>query len=524
MQTPSRSLPGLTALAVAVSTALLAACGGGGANPSVSGGGTPVALGFVTGFGSVYIDGERYDDSAAETAVEDADGRRQATMLKLGQRVRALHDGQGQASHVVVDAAVTGAVTAVDGAAGTLTVAAQTVRVNVDPAAGPVTNFGGGYAALADVRANDDAEIHGSPVYDAGSQRYVIQATRVEKLASRSHYRVSGSVAALDGDSFEINGLTVAYTAGVVKPAGATLANGGAVVVFGTQLSGGTLTATAVRVLKAEAMVPPARTQVALGGFVSARDAAAGTLVVDGQTVRLGSVTPTPAGAVPAVGGYVKLAGVMAADGVIDAQRLNVRTVAADDELAKVRLAGEVTDLADAASFLVRGVPVDATGVTLGAGCPSPLVDGAAVRVEAHAQAGTDVVRATRIDCDTSAPARPRELMSQGLLWPVDAARRTFTITDARTQAQVTVRWDDKTVFLGLPQPDSTQPQIQVLRTVRVEGYQEGNAVLARVVRDLTAPAGRREGDRFRPGGAPAAGGSAGVWADYRQRAQQGRD
>lgn len=517
MQTSPRSLPALTVLAVAVSAAVLVACGGGGANPSAPGAGTPVAQGVVTGFGSVYIDGERYDDSAAETAVEDADGRRQATLLKLGQRVRALHDGQGKASHVVVDAAVTGVVTAVNGAAGTLTVAAQTVRVNADAAAGPVTNFGGGYTALADVQANDDVEVHGSPVYDAALQRYVIQATRVEKLASRSHYRVSGSVAALDGDSFEINGLTVAYTAGAVKPSGAVLANGGAVVVFGTQLSGGTLTATAVRVLKADALVPPARTQVALGGFVSARDPAAGTLVVDGQTVRLGSVTPTPAGAAPAVGSYVKLAGVMAADGVVDAQRLSVRTVVAGDELAKVRLAGEITDLADAASFLVRGVPVDATGVTPGAGCPSALVDGTPVRVEAQAQAGTDVVLATRIDCDAPSGTRPRELLSQGLMWPVDAASRSFTITDARTQAQVTVRWDDKTVFLGLPRPDSTQPQIQVLRTVRVEGYQEGNTVLARVVRDLTLPAGRREGDRFRPGGAPGAG----AWTEYRQKVQQ---
>ena len=152
MQTSPRSLPALTVLAVAVSAAVLVACGGGGANPSAPGAGTPVAQGVVTGFGSVYIDGERYDDSAAETAVADADGRRQATLLKLGQRVRALHDGQGKASHVVVDAAVTGVVTAVNGAAGTLTVAAQTVRVNADAAAGPVTNFGGGYTALADVQ------------------------------------------------------------------------------------------------------------------------------------------------------------------------------------------------------------------------------------------------------------------------------------------------------------------------------------------------------------------------------------
>lgn len=532
MQNPHRSADTRTALtrtalAVTVSAALLAACGG-GAGPTVGDtntsspiradpAGTPVALGVVTGFGSVYIDGERYDDAAAETAVEDADGRRQPALLKLGQRVRALHDGQAKASRVLVDAAVVGAVTAVDGAARTLTVAAQVVRANADAAAGPVTHFGGGYSALTDVKAGDDVEVHGSPVFDPATQRYVVQATRIEKLDSRSHYRVSGSVSALGGDSFKINGLTVAYNAGVVKPTGAALADGGAVIVFGTQFVGGTLTATAVRVLKAEAVVPPAKTQVALGGFVSARDAAAGTLVVDGQTVRLGSVAPTPAGASLVVGSYVKLAGVMAADGVVDAQRLNVRTVAADDELAKVRLAGEVTDLADAASFVVRGVPVDASGVTP-TGCAEPLADGTLVQVEAQAQAGTDVVRASRIECIVSVSARPRETLGQGVLWPVDAANRTFTLTDARSKVQVKVRWDDKTAFLGLPVPGSAQPQTQVLRTVRVEGYQEGDTLVARVVRDATAAAGRREADRFRSVDKGAAAAALEAWAAYRRK------
>ena len=105
---------------------------------------------------------------------------------------------------------------------------------------------------------------------------------------------------------------------------------------------------------------------------------------------------------------------------------------------------------------------------------------------------------ATDIQCAVMPGPRPRELVDQGLLWPVDVKARTFGLNDARTGQRVTVRWDDKTVFLGLPRPGSAELEIQMIRTVRVEGYQEGDVVVARVVRDVSAGAGRRDGDRFR--------------------------
>ena len=100
----------------------------------------------------------------------------------------------------------------------------------------------------------------------------------------------------------------------------------------------------------------------------------------------------------------------------------------------------------------------------------------------------------------------------------MDAANRTFTLTDARSKVQVKVRWDDKTAFLGLPVPGSAQPQTQVLRTVRVEGYQEGDTLVARVVRDATAAAGRREADRFRSVDKGAAAAALEAWAAYRRK------
>lgn len=503
--------------ALVLATSLLGACGGGsGSAGNTTSPTTQVALGAVSGFGSVYIDGVRYDDSESETAIEDANGNRIAAKLELGQRVRALHDGQGKATRLLVEAAVVGDVAAVDATAGTLTVAAQSVRINTDPGQGPVTRFGGGYESLASVVLGNPVEIHGSPVYDSAAQRYEIRATRVAKLDSRSHYRVSGSTSSVDADSFSINGLTVAYTADAIKPAGAALSDGASVVVFGTQMTGTTLNATAVRVLRAQADAPAASTQVALGGFISAWNGNAGQFVVDGQSVRLGTVTPTPAGATPQVGAYVKVVGLVAADGLIDASAVNIRTPAAEDELAMIRLAGEITDLIDGSAFLVRGVPIDATGITPTAGCPSPLVDGTLVQIKARAQAGTDVVRALEIQCAATQSMRPREVADRGLLWPVNRANQTFGLTDARSNQPVTVRWDDKTVFLGLPKPGSSELEIQVIRSVYVEGYQQGDTLVARVVRDVTAAAGKRDSDRFRRDpGAPI---KPQPWLSYQQR------
>ncbi|MFZ9407191.1 MAG: hypothetical protein ACO26U_08860, partial [Burkholderiaceae bacterium] len=52
--------------------AVLSACGGGG-GPSATGLGvtTQSVSGTITGFGSVYIDGVRYDDSLASVRIEE---------------------------------------------------------------------------------------------------------------------------------------------------------------------------------------------------------------------------------------------------------------------------------------------------------------------------------------------------------------------------------------------------------------------------------------------------------------------
>ncbi len=83
------------------------------------------------------------------------------------------------ASVVRLDGAVSGPVTAVG--ATTLTVLGQTVAVNANGLAGPITQFGNGYTQIGDIGVGDAVEIHGVLVRQGTAA--VVQATRIDKLA-----------------------------------------------------------------------------------------------------------------------------------------------------------------------------------------------------------------------------------------------------------------------------------------------------------------------------------------------------
>ncbi|MBL8459664.1 MAG: hypothetical protein JNM92_09915, partial [Zoogloea sp.] len=66
----------LSRTVVALVVLIVSACGGGGSTDlaGVGSGGSGVASGSVSGFGSVIVDGVEYDDSAATRQAEDASG------------------------------------------------------------------------------------------------------------------------------------------------------------------------------------------------------------------------------------------------------------------------------------------------------------------------------------------------------------------------------------------------------------------------------------------------------------------
>lgn len=497
----------------------LAACGGGGGSDAAGTAGTAgsSSSGTVTGFGSVFVDGVEIEDAKAYTRAEMADGSFAPMALQLGHRVRVARGAGGDADTVTVDAAVLGAVQAasIDGTALTFTVAGQSVKANADEAAGPVTRYGGGYTAFADIVAADLVEVHGSAVYDATAQAYVVQATRIEKKSEISAVRVMGKLANLDSTAktFSINGLTVSYGSATLAPNNATLANDQPVAVWGAPgalvADGATLTLTASRVRLAHAGLGDAIVSgtTRLGGLVSNYDSSAGSFELEGVTILVGTTTIDPTGATIVNGAYVQVAGTVGADGKIAATAIHVRQQSTTDATAVVQLMGAIESLTDQSSFVVRGVPVDAAAIDLAAVCPNvTLAVGTPVRVTATAQVGTDVVLARTMNC----PSAPPPMLIRGIsgtAGSVDATARTFVLTSGdKTQ---TVQWSDQTVFAGV------SADTLAGATLAVQGYLDANGKLvARMIRNPSAAKGRMDGDAF----THMAAAPAQAWNNYRNR------
>lgn len=195
---------------------LLAACGGG-----VGSGGTgSYVSGPVTGFGSVIVNGVRFEDGSA--TVEDADGiRRSRDDLRLGMTVEIegstiTSGGSGPAataSRIRFEAELQGPVGLVDAAGGAFTLLGQ--RVTVDAATVFDDTLAGGVPALVTGR---NVAVYGA--WDPAAERY--RATRVEAAPAAALPRLRGLLAAVDttAQTLRIGAVTYPYAGATGVPAG----------------------------------------------------------------------------------------------------------------------------------------------------------------------------------------------------------------------------------------------------------------------------------------------------------------
>lgn len=223
-------------LAATAATVALSACGGSGsadsaAPPPATGGSAPAATpvtawGIITGFGSVFVNGVRYDTSAAEIEFED-EGRKTEDDLRLGMKVRvdATREGaERRADRVRFDEDLRGPVSDVFPAAsdprlGTFSVASQLVTVDAnsvfDDDVGDANQDGS-----IDIRDLDPdlgpvvVEVSGFPTEDG------VLATRVDRedtagatRQTENEVEVQGFVAELDETAgrFRIRGLAISF-------------------------------------------------------------------------------------------------------------------------------------------------------------------------------------------------------------------------------------------------------------------------------------------------------------------------
>lgn len=369
--------------AAALVLALLAACGGGGQDTAASAGTVPSATaavlteGTLSGFGSIYVNGVRFDESTA-TVLDDAGSSKTASALKLGMQVSVdsgtldTSTATAKASQVRYGSLVLGPVSVVDATAGTLTVLGQRVSVSSS------TVFGDTLAAgLSAVAAGAVVEVHGLPDSATGA----LLATRIEAPSTPpSSYKLRGTVASLNttAKTFSIGAAAISYATVANVPS--SLADGAQQrVVLATSPVDGVWQASSLGgTRRAVADTTAVHVRGAISAFSSAASFTVNGLAVDAATASF------PDGSTGlALGTQVEVKGTVS-NGVLVATEVSIETRHSHDDSRKLQLRGAITALDTVAkTFVVRGVTVDYSSSTLAwdNGSEASLAVGVSVRV-----------------------------------------------------------------------------------------------------------------------------------------------
>lgn len=258
-----KSLKTIAAMAV---MSMLAACGGSDDDPAPAPEPTQTAIGTISAFGSVVVNGVRFDNSSASVTMNDATKSRD--QLRVGMVVRVqgrIHgDGTGVAQSIQYNDCVRGPITAMNQVQNRVTVLGQTVQLDDE------TVFDG--VALRDMNGfaiGDQVEISCLPDPSNNQMRATRMAFQERFQNGISEAAVNGVVANLTASTFTISGLTV-NMAGVPagnRPTG--LANGMTVEASGKSFANGILTADRLRDRDRDRISYPDNDGLEVEGYVS---------------------------------------------------------------------------------------------------------------------------------------------------------------------------------------------------------------------------------------------------------------
>ncbi|VTU20698.1 hypothetical protein H4CHR_00637 [Variovorax sp. PBS-H4] len=357
----------------------------------VGSGGTGVStadasgVGGVDGIGSVIVNGVRYNTDTAILNVEDAP----ALQLGMSAKVTGPFTADftsGVARRVDSAADLRGTVSAIDLAQRSFAILGTTVTTDDATVWADATG-------LAAIPPGVTLQVWGLPGAPG-----VLRATRVEQRGPSAPV-LTGTVQNLDPArrTFTLGGLTVDYGTAVLSGSldGRPLADGTLVRVRANTVLPGRLPATLVQWWYPVPRVNA--TPVQLAGIVTDY-AGLGSLRVLNVPVNAASaqITGGPAGS---VGNGVKVeVGGTIANGVLQATKLKIRHVPGTGGPSSFTLIGTVGNFSSAASFRVKGQPIDASGpgVVFVNGTVANLGNGVRVNIEG-AQVVNGVLIATRV-------------------------------------------------------------------------------------------------------------------------------
>ena len=391
----------LVTLLAAAGLVVLPSCGGGGdGGGGASGGGGTAGLdtggtgsfssGAISGFGSVIVNGVRFEDNTARIADEDDETKVLTPQdLRLGMVVRVqggtITAGSGDvlpsaaATAITVESQIKGPVESKTGT-DTLVVFGQTVKVNA------ATVFEAG-VSFASIVVGNALEVHGFA--DATG---AVTASRIEREGSPSEFKLRGFISNHDAGArtFQIGTATFNYASASRLPS--------------TALANGVFVRVRTRGIVKNANGQWIAERIDLRSAVEDRNEAEveGILVqtgtvfsVNGLTVDVSRLAAGTAAAL--VGRRVEIEGSIA-NGVLVA-----RTIKLEDEndQAKVDVRGTASSVNKTAqTFVVRDLTFHYSSITQekDGTIASGLTDGANIRVRGTLPVGGGNIEATEID------------------------------------------------------------------------------------------------------------------------------
>lgn len=379
-------------LAVLVSVTALLACGGSDVVSPGSGGTgevTTTAVGPIAGFGSVIVNGVRYDDSLASVANERGDSLARDD-LRLGMMVAvqgsSSQSGTGQASSITVFSEIKGVIS---------TLTADGFVVNGTAVRRVTSTLIDGAANLA---VGDFVEVYG--VYDATNNAVI--ATRIEKK-SADDFKLRGRVSSWNpGTSTFTLGTTPVSYAGTSLPAG--FAEGVSVRAYATGGPSADVWPVAdIRLVDDQSRLSGQRIEIkgVVTAYTSIADFVLGDIPVDGSgaTVRDGIAADVRQGAWLEVEGSLIEGRLIATDIEIeDGPGSSGNGVSSEFEIK-----GLITNFVSPANFMVRNTRIDASqSPTFEDGDAAQLANGVCVEIKGLPVSNTNelVIRAQEIKFD----------------------------------------------------------------------------------------------------------------------------
>ena len=358
---------------MALTSAAMAGCGGGGSSllaalPGTGGTGAVFAQGAISGFGSVIVNGIKFDDLQAAVTLNGV--RAASADLRLGmvaeiQGQLGVDQTLGTAGSIDVWSVAQGGVTAL--VSSGFVVAGMTIRCDT-------ATVLDGFASAGAIAVGDTLSVWGLQSHSDANQW---TATRVARTASGVPVVSSGLVRMMAGQP-TLNGMRLD------GEASGGMADGALVRVSGTLSDLAVLQVSTLRLLN---QMPMGSTDVSVEvqGFVtemaSARRFRIGSLDVDASAAVLSQVI--------AVGDRVEVYGYWNS-GLLVASRVQLES---EESLQLAELTGTVTEFNSLADFVVRGERCDASQAAFSHGVATDLRKDVLVKVE-----GTRMGAVLRVD------------------------------------------------------------------------------------------------------------------------------